>query len=92
MDQLHKGSRMELVGFRPSETIELVEDVIFGSLILSCCPCKPHVKAGNEKKEKKKFCKPLKNEYSSKSQNHHVVDDIFNQLVMQENVFSSDFN
>ena len=38
------------------------------------------------------FCRPLKNEYPSKSQNHKVVAGIFNQPVMQENVFSSDFN
>ena len=40
------------LGLRPSETMEVMEDVRCGGLISSCCPRNPHGKAGNEERRK----------------------------------------
>ena len=44
---------MELLDFRPSKMMEMMKTVMFGGLILSCCPRNPHRKAGSEKKEER---------------------------------------
>ena len=81
---------MELLDFRPSKMMEMMKTVMFGGLILSCCPRNPHRKAGSEKKRKEiEFWKPLENEYPFKSQNNQAVNGIFNQLVLREKIFSS---